>query len=78
MCARGGNFIREYWGRPEESRARCVMVGTAPVIWVSSTRENLLHLTDRLKDMIVTGGENVYSTEVENAWRLIRPYRRLR
>jgi long-chain acyl-CoA synthetase len=29
--------------------------------------KNLLHLTDRLNDMIVTGGENVYSTEVENA-----------
>ncbi len=27
----------------------------------------LLHLTDRMKDMIVTGGENVYSIEVENA-----------
>ncbi len=29
--------------------------------------EGLLHLTDRMKDMIVTGGENVYSVEVENA-----------
>jgi long-chain acyl-CoA synthetase len=27
----------------------------------------LLHLTDRMKDMIVTGGENVYSIEVEAA-----------
>ena len=26
----------------------------------------LLHLTDRMKDMIVSGGENVYSIEVEN------------
>ena len=30
-------------------------------------RSGLLHLTDRMKDMIVTGGENVYSIEVENA-----------
>ncbi len=29
--------------------------------------EGFLHLTDRMKDMIVTGGENVYSVEVENA-----------
>jgi len=29
--------------------------------------DGLLHIVDRVKDMIVTGGENVYSTEVENA-----------
>ncbi|KRF21093.1 hypothetical protein ASG90_01400 [Nocardioides sp. Soil797] len=29
--------------------------------------EGFLHLVDRVKDMIITGGENVYSTEVENA-----------
>jgi len=29
--------------------------------------EGYLYLVDRVKDMIVTGGENVYSVEVENA-----------
>lgn len=29
-----------------------------------------LHLTDRIKDMIITGGENVYSLEVENVLRM--------
>jgi acyl-CoA synthetase (AMP-forming)/AMP-acid ligase II len=29
--------------------------------------DGYVYLSDRLKDMIVTGGENVYSTEVENA-----------
>ena len=29
--------------------------------------DGYLYLVDRVKDMIVTGGENVYSTEVENA-----------
>jgi long-chain acyl-CoA synthetase len=29
--------------------------------------EGYLYIVDRLKDMIITGGENVYSAEVENA-----------
>ena len=29
--------------------------------------EGFVYITDRLKDMIITGGENVYSAEVENA-----------
>jgi long-chain acyl-CoA synthetase len=67
ICARGGNFMREYWEKPKESEAvlRDGWYRTGDMGYFDN--ENLLHLTDRLKDMIVTGGENVYSTEVENA-----------
>ena len=67
VCARGGNFMREYWGKPEESNAamRDGWYRTGDMGFFDD--RHLLHLTDRLKDMIVTGGENVYSTEVENA-----------
>jgi long-chain acyl-CoA synthetase len=66
VCARGGNFMREYWGKPDET-AEVMRDGwyrTGDVGFVDG--RGLLHLTDRVKDMIVTGGENVYSTEVEN------------
>ena len=67
VCARGGNLMRGYWRKPEESKAaiRDGWYRTGDIGFFDE--QNLLHLTDRLKDMIVTGGENVYSTEVENA-----------
>jgi long-chain acyl-CoA synthetase len=67
VCARAGNFMREYWKKPD---------ATAEVFrdgWYHSgdagyvDEEGYLFLVDRVKDMIVTGGENVYSVEVENA-----------
>jgi long-chain acyl-CoA synthetase len=67
VCARGGNLMSGYWKQPEETLSvlRDGWYHTGDVGFVDD--ENLLHLTDRMKDMIVTGGENVYSTEVENA-----------
>ena len=59
--------MQRYWNRPEE---------TAEVFrdgWYRTGDEGHLdadgyvYLVDRVKDMIVTGGENVYSVEVENA-----------
>jgi long-chain acyl-CoA synthetase len=67
VCARGGNFMREYWKKRKESEAvfRDGWYRTGDMGFFDD--QNLLHVTDRLTDMIVTGGENVYSTEVENA-----------
>jgi long-chain acyl-CoA synthetase len=67
VCVRGGQFMREYWQRPDET-ADAFLGG-----WYHSgdagylDDEGFLFLVDRTKDMIVTGGENVYSTEVEQA-----------
>ena len=67
VCARGGNYMIGYWNNPE---------ATADVFrngWYHSgdagyvDEDGYLYLVDRVKDMIVTGGENVYSIEVENA-----------
>lgn len=67
VCAHGGNLIREYWENPDETGAaiRDGWYRTGDMGYLDE--RGLLHLTDRMKDMIVTGGENVYSTEVENA-----------
>ncbi|MCO8127007.1 AMP-binding protein [Acidimicrobiia bacterium EGI L10123] len=67
ICARAGNFMREYWNRPEETaqafRGGWYHTGDAGHI----DGEGFVYLVDRVKDMIVTGGENVYSSEVEDA-----------
>jgi long-chain acyl-CoA synthetase len=67
VCARGGNFMREYWRRPEETAAafRDGWYHSGDMGYLSD--DGYLYLVDRVKDMIVTGGENVYSTEVEQA-----------
>ncbi len=67
VCARGGNFMREYWNKPEATeetfRGGWYHTGDAGYL----DEDGYLFLVDRVKDMIVTGGENVYSAEVESA-----------
>jgi long-chain acyl-CoA synthetase len=59
-----------YWNRPEET-AQALRNG-----WMHSQdagfmdEDGYVHITDRMKDMIVSGAENVYSVEVENALNL--------
>jgi acyl-CoA synthetase (AMP-forming)/AMP-acid ligase II len=67
VCARAGNFMQEYWHRPEQTEAafRDGWYRTGDV--GHRDEEGYVYLVDRSHDMIVTGGENVYSIEVENA-----------
>ena len=67
ICARGGNFMREYWHRTEETENafRDGWYHTGDSGHVDAA--GYVYMTDRINDMIVTGGENVYSLEVENA-----------
>lgn len=67
VCAKGGNYMREYWNRPEETAAafRDGWYHTGDAGYMD--HDGYIYLVDRVKDMIVTGGENVYSAEVENA-----------
>jgi long-chain acyl-CoA synthetase len=67
VWARAGSFAVGYLNRPEETAAAFAdgwyRTGDAGYL----DEEQYLFLVDRTKDMIVTGAENVYSSEVENA-----------
>ena len=67
LVARGSNVMRGYWNDPEDTALafRNGMFRTGDVGYQDS--DGYFYILDRLKDMIVTGGENVYSGEVEAA-----------
>jgi fatty-acyl-CoA synthase len=66
----GPNVMQGYWGQPEAT-ARALADGT----WLRSgdagitDADGYVFVVDRIKDMIISGGENVYPAEVENVLR---------
>jgi len=65
LVARGANIMRSYWNKPEETKLafRNGFFRTGDIGYQDAN--GYFYILDRLKDMIVTGGENVYSGEVE-------------
>jgi acyl-CoA synthetase (AMP-forming)/AMP-acid ligase II len=65
LVARGANVMRGYWNNSEETKDafRDGFFRTGDVGYRDA--KGYFYILDRLKDMIVTGGENVYSGEVE-------------
>jgi fatty-acyl-CoA synthase len=66
IIVKGDTVTPGYWNLPEETRSTIhdgwLYTGDLAVI----DEERYVTIVDRKKDMILTGGENVYSTEVEN------------
>lgn len=67
IAVRGPNVMRGYLNKPDVTREtlRGGWMHTGDMGYVNEA--GYLFIVDRLKDMIITGGENVYSVEVENA-----------
>jgi long-chain acyl-CoA synthetase len=66
VVIRGANVTTGYWNKPEETAAalRDGWYHSGDLGYLDD--QGRLYLVDRLKDMVVTGGENVYTVEVEN------------
>ena len=68
IVLRSESVMLGYWNRPEET-AKVMLEGG----WFRTgdagmlDEEGYLYIQDRIKDMIITGGENVYPAEVESA-----------
>jgi acyl-CoA synthetase (AMP-forming)/AMP-acid ligase II len=66
IVVRGPNVMAGYWNKPEETAAalRGGWLHTGDAGYLDE--DGFLTIVDRVKDMIISGGENVYSAEVEN------------
>jgi fatty-acyl-CoA synthase len=66
IIARGPNIMKGYWNKPEATASAIDAEGwfhTGDVGYFD--HDGFLFIADRLKDMVISGGENVYPAEVE-------------
>ncbi len=66
LWARGPMIVKGYWNKPEATAATFIdgWVRTGDLARLDD--EGFCYIVDRAKDMIIRGGENIYSSEVEN------------
>ena len=72
ICLRGPKVTRGYWNDPDKTAAAFFPGGwfrTGDIGYLDD--EGFLFITDRKKDMIISGGENIASSEVERAIQML-------
>jgi long-chain acyl-CoA synthetase len=65
VAIRGDNVMAGYWNKPEQTAAALRDGWYRSGDLARADERGFIYLVDRANDMIITGGENVYSTEVE-------------
>ena len=67
LCVKGPNVVRGYWDDPQATAAvfRDGWLSTGDLARVDA--EGFVTIVDRIKDMLIRGGENIHCIEVENA-----------
>ena len=66
LWARGPMIVKGYWNRPDATAATFVDGWVRTGDLARLDEEGFCYIVDRAKDIIIRGGENIYSTEVEN------------
>jgi acyl-CoA synthetase (AMP-forming)/AMP-acid ligase II len=67
VWVKGDHIMQEYWHRPEATAETITQEGWLRTGDVASIDEDgFVFIQDRIKDMIISGGENVYPAEIEN------------
>ena len=66
ILIRGRHVMKEYWNNPEATKdsLRNGWLHSGDVATIDE--DGFVYIKDRLKDMIISGGENVYPAEIEN------------
>ncbi len=67
VWVRGKHIMKEYWNRPDATAETITQDGwlrTGDVAMIDA--DGFIYIKDRIKDMIISGGENVYPAEIEN------------
>jgi acyl-CoA synthetase (AMP-forming)/AMP-acid ligase II len=66
VWVRGPHVMKEYWNRPEATAEALINGWLRTGDVASMDEEGFVYIQDRIKDMIISGGENVYPAEIEN------------
>ncbi|MCD2158088.1 acyl--CoA ligase [Rhodococcus cerastii] len=67
LWVRGANVIRGYWNNPGDTAAAFTDGWMRTGDLARIDHNGYLHIVDRIKDIIIRGGENIYSAEIEAA-----------
>ena len=65
ILMRGPNVMAEYWATPRPPPPRWSTAGSTPATSAARDADGYFYRHDRKKNMIISGGENIYPAEIE-------------